>query len=142
VLDAFCNDTNPDAFGHAPQQVLGGASRVRSMLQQLQRCKDPNEDICAEIAAARSRLQSNQTMRQKYQELIDKINRGEFAGTFEDAQNEIVRGVNGTVLAEPVWDERVGRAKIGIHPPPPGTTGRTATAPLATLMHESRQYYH
>src|SRR5204862_7418690 len=91
--------------------------------------------------AARSRLQSNQTMRQKYQELIDKINRGEFAGTFEDAQNEIVRGVNGTVLAETVWDERLGRPKLTIHPPPPGTTGCTAIGLPETLMHEFRHYY-
>ena len=107
------------------------------MLRQSLGCKDPHEDICAEIAAAQKQLASDQLVLQLYQDMVDKINRGEFNGTFVEAQNAILAGVRrrqqamghtptAHVGGSTTWEPSLGRPTITITPPARGTTGCTA----------------
>src|SRR5207249_3802661 len=90
LLDAICNDNQPGLRGCSNQQMLGGARQVWSMLNQWQQCKDPHEDICAEIRMAQKLLDDNRKMAKDYQDLSNLIRNHQWpprgtAGTMDDA---------------------------------------------------------
>src|SRR5262249_29694548 len=151
LLEDICHNTAPNEFGQSSQRLRGGRQEVIRRLRQWLACKDPHETICAEIAKARELLVSNQRVLQQYQDLVDKINRGEFNKTFREAQDAIVvelekqareHGAQRQTVRNPgktEWSDTLGRPVITIGDPPP--SGCTAIDLLETIIHELRHYH-